>query len=104
MKKKFFTAFVLLTAGIVTAGAETKTFTAQTRTREHLQRRPPTLTQPKAVGAFPRTARNPIQLLNPRAPPRYYGPPQETVVYDTANYEANHHPQVSGLILFGLVW
>jgi len=105
MKKKLLLAVALVAAGIVTgAAADTKTYTVPNKTKGHMQRPPPNVSREKAVGAFPRVRSNPLQLLNPRAPGRYYGPPQETVVYDTTNYEANHHPQVSGLILFGLVW
>ncbi|MGZ4984274.1 MAG: hypothetical protein ACXV9Q_09255 [Chthoniobacterales bacterium] len=106
MKRKLLTAFALLAAGLVAASAaETKTFTVQNKPRGRTQRQQPNLSRQKAIGAFPRVSHgNPLQLFNPRAPQRYFGPPQETVVFDTANYEANHHPQVSGLILFGLAW
>ncbi len=104
MKKTLLAALFLTVAGIVSAGAQTQTFTAPTNPHKGTPKHAPVTTQPRSIGAFPRVSRNPLQLLNPRAPQRYYGPPQETVVYETENYEANHHPRVNGLILFGLAW
>ena len=104
MKKTLLAALFLTGVGIVSARAQTQTYSAPINRTNRTARHAPEVNRTRAVGAFPRTARNPIQLLNPRAPQRYYGPPQETVVYETENYEANHHPRVNGLILFGLVW
>ena len=104
MKRILLAALFLTVAGIVRASAQSQTYTAPVNSRERAQRRAPVTSSARAVGAFPRTARNPIQLINPRAPQRYYGPPQETIVYDPVSYEANRHPRVTGLILFGLVW
>ncbi len=104
MKKTLLAALFLTVVGIVSAGAQTQTYSAPLNRHYRTPRRAPEVSRARAVGAFPRTARNPIQLLNPRAPQRYYGPPQETVVYETENYEANHHPRINSLILFGLVW
>ena len=41
----------------------------------------------------------PLQMINPRAPQRYYGTPDETFTYDS--YNPSH---VTGLILLGRRW
>ncbi|MDQ2918430.1 MAG: hypothetical protein M3R10_00930 [Verrucomicrobiota bacterium] len=104
MKKTLLAALFFTVVGIISARAQSQTYTAPINRPNHTPKHAPVTTQPRAIGAFPRVSRNPLQLLNPRAPQRYYGPPQETVVYETENYEANHHPRINGLILFGLAW
>ena len=106
MKKTLLAALFLTVVGIVSAGAQTQsqTYTAPINKPKQTAKQAPTPTQSRNVGAVARGARNPLMMFNPRAAAKYYGPPQETVVYDTANYEANHHPQATGLILFGLAW
>jgi hypothetical protein len=103
MKTKLLAVLLVSVAGIVSAQTETKTYTVPTKKSGHVKQQTE-FAPTRATGAIPRAGRNPLQMLNPRAPQRYYGTPQETVVTDTANYEANHHPQVTGLILFGLGW
>ncbi len=106
MKKTLLVALFATAAAIVSAEAQTQSqsYAAPINKHKNLPKQAPTPTQARAIGAIPRAGRNPLQLLNPRAADRYFAPPQETVVYDTANYEANRHPQATGLILFGLGW
>jgi len=100
MKKTFFVAFLLIAAGLGTAGAQTFTAPVNEPRRERVQRRPATVYERAPVGAIPRAARgNPIQMLNPRAPRKYYGTPDETVTYDQDNPS-----RITGIILFGFRW
>ncbi len=75
------------------------------------QRPPAPVYTGKTIGAFPRAVRggNPLQLVNPRAPGKFYASPQETVV---AN-ESSSDPQrgrgesgnaYTGVVLFGFRW
>jgi curli biogenesis system outer membrane secretion channel CsgG len=109
MKNLLILIFTL--AAAATAAAQSGTFTAPVRGRTEArpQRQAPEPTRPVPVGAFPRAARgNAVQMLNPGAPPKYYGPPQETVVpaaYTHAGTpRAREEPQYAGLILFGFRW
>lgn len=110
MKKYFLLAFVIVAAGLSTAGAQT--FTAKVGgDRTNNARRPaPTYTR-GPVGAFIRAGRgNPAQMLNPRAPQKYFGPPQETVVADdvsSAPHRTNRGEspnRFTGVILIGYRW
>ena len=107
--KKFLVAasFLVAVAAAGTAEAQTAargTFTAPTgdaRT-DRTERRTATPTRARqAEGALPRGARggNPLQLLNPMAPRRYYGSVDDTVTYDQ-----NDPRRVTGIILFGIRW
>jgi hypothetical protein len=109
MKKFLLAAFVIGAAAIgsaTTAEAQTTgvrgTFThphVPTERDRTLDRVTPRTTT-REVGAIPRAARgNPAQMVNPRAPQRYYGHPEETVVTDPQNPN-----RVVGIILFGLRW
>jgi hypothetical protein len=110
MKKYLAAALVIAAFAISTAGAQTFSTPVNPRPRDRAQRAPAPLSSGKAVGAFPRAARgNPLQLINPRAPQHYYGPPQETVAVDdvTSGPPYNRGESVNrftGVILFGFRW
>ncbi len=109
MKKILVLAFLIAAAGLCTAGAQT--YSAQVGANKHQrsQRYAPVYSR-GPVGAFPRAARgNPIQMLNPRAPQKYYGPPWETVVPDDVANSTGHNRgeslnRFTGVILFGFRW
>ncbi len=107
MKKLIVAAsFVIAVAAAGSAEAQTArgTFTAPTgdaRT-ERTERRTATPTRARqAEGALPRGTRggNPLQLLNPMAPRRYYGSVDDTVTYDP-----NDPRRITGIILVGIRW
>lgn len=101
MKKHFLAAFILALAAAGTAHAQSFSAPTTDRTRERVERRtPPPVTRGEA-GAIPRAVRggNPIQILNPRAPQRYFGHPNDTVTYDQDN--PSH---ITGIILVGIRW
>ena len=110
MKKHLLVGFIVALAAVGTAGAQS--FQAPVNDKKKEAQRPPApVSTGKAIGAFPRAARgrNPLQLVNPRAPGKFYASPQETVV---AN-ESSSDPQrgrgesgnnYTGVILFGFRW
>ena len=100
MKKHFLAALLLTLAAAGTAHAQTFSAPVNDKPRDHVRQFAP-VTVRREVGAFPRAARggNPLQMLNPRAPQRYYGTPDETVTYD--QYNPSH---ITGIIFFGLRW
>lgn len=109
MKKHLLVGFVVALAAVGTAGAQS--FQAPVTGTKPVQQRPPAQVSPgRPVGAIPRATRgNPLQLINPRAPQRYYGPPQETVVaddsaQDTQRSRGQSVNRYSGVILFGFRW
>jgi hypothetical protein len=109
MKKYLLVTFLIAAAGLSTASAQvSRSFTAPAGKRaERVQRRAPQPVRRGEIGAFPRAARagNPIQLINPRAPARYFGPPQDTVTWEPYfNRERYSGNQITGLILFGIAW
>ena len=102
--KKYLIASLLVGAAITSAEAQTRrTFTAPAgeERREQTEQRTAPVTTTREAGAIPRAVRgrNPLQILNPAAPRRYFGPPEETVTHDPQNPS-----RVTGLILFGLRW
>ena len=100
MKKHLLVVFLIAIAGAATASAQSFSSPANEKRREAARRPPPQTSMRPAVGAFPRAARgNPIQMLNPRAPSKYYGSVDETVTYDPYNPS-----RITGIILFGLRW
>jgi len=108
MKKLLLAALLVTAAGIAESNAQTRTFRAPAGERgERAQRRTAEPVRPKEIGAFPRAVRggNPAHLINPMAPRRYYGPPQDTVTTEPYGgrdpYTGN---RVTGLILFGIAW
>ena len=104
MKTFLLVSFLVAVAAISHAEAQAReTFTApagDTRT-DRTERRTAPVRQRPAEGAIPRAARggNPAQMLNPKAPQRYYGSVEDTVTYDP-----NDPKRVTGIILFGLRW
>ena len=110
MKKIFLVALLATAAGVVTSEAQTRTtFRAQTGARsENLDRgRTPEPARRGEIGAIPRAARggNPVQMLNPAAPRRYFGAPQATVTAEPYfNRERYTGHQITGIILVGVVW
>ena len=109
MKKSLVVAFIVAAAGLSTAGAQTFTAKVDAAKQERSRRYAPVYSR-GPVGAFPRSARgNPIQMINPRAPQKYYGPPQETVVANDVPSSPGHNRGESvniytGLILLGFRW
>ncbi|MEP6809349.1 MAG: hypothetical protein ABI992_03835 [Chthoniobacterales bacterium] len=106
MKKHLFAAFVLALAAAGTARAQSFSAPVNTKPRDNVRHFAP-VTARGEVGSFTRAARggNPIQLLNPRAPSQYFGPPEETVtVQPYFNRERYTGQVVTGLIFFGLRW
>ncbi|HMJ05757.1 MAG TPA: hypothetical protein VK474_05830 [Chthoniobacterales bacterium] len=101
MKKHFLAALVLLAVAAGTAHAQSFRAPINDKPRDRVERRPVPVTRRPVEGAIPRGVRggNPLQLLNPRAPRRYYGTPQDTVTYDQDN--PSH---ITGIILFGFRW
>ena len=109
MKKYLAAAFVIAAVTISTAGAQNlSTSVNGSRPQPKQQRQAPEPSTGKAVGAFPRVANNPMQLLNPRAPQQYYGRPEDTVVEgDSVMPPHNRGESVNryaGVVLFGFVW
>jgi hypothetical protein len=107
--KKFVILGLIAAAG--TAPAQTATFTASTtqeRTTKKATKQEVVRSAPRPVGAFVRTARNPIQLINPLAPREYYGPPDETIAMDQRDRRPDElhksGPLYTGVILFGFRW
>jgi hypothetical protein len=110
MKKFFLVALLVTATSIVTSEAQgPTTFRARAGARgeNNLERRPPEPVRRGEVGAIPRAVRggNPIQMLNPMAPRRYFGPPQDTVTAEPYfNRERYTGHTVTGIIVFGIVW
>ena len=109
MKKIFLVALLVTAAGIATSEAQTRaSFRARADARgENIQRRTPEPVRRGEIGAIPRAARggNPIQMINPAAPRKYYGPPQDTVTWEPYfGRERYSGHQITGIILAGIVW
>jgi hypothetical protein len=101
MKKLFLAALLVLAAGLGTAHAQNFSTSVNGKRHQHAERPPATLSQRPVAGAIPRGVRggNPLQLLNPRAPHRYFGSLDDTVTYDQDNPS-----RITGIILFGFRW
>jgi hypothetical protein len=101
MKKLSLVAIVFVAAGIGTAHAQNFSTSVNGKPRQRAERRPAPLSQRPVAGAIPRGVRggNPLQLLNPRAPHRYFGSLDDTVTYDQDNPS-----RITGIILFGFRW
>ncbi|MDQ6624495.1 MAG: hypothetical protein M3Y86_13555 [Verrucomicrobiota bacterium] len=106
MKKLLAVVFLFTLAGLASAGAQTFSTSVNDKRHEPTRRPPPTTATTRPVGAFARVGRgNPVQLLNPRAPAKYYGPPEETVTYSPYfNRDPYSGSPITGLILVGLRW
>ena len=109
MKKYFAAAFVIAAFAISTAGAQNLTTTVngqQQQTKQKKQEAP--VPRGKSVGAFVRTAGDPIQLVNPRAPQRYYGRVEDTVVqgddFPPPHNRGESINRFAGVVLFGFTW
>lgn len=101
MKKHFLAAFLVALAAAGTAHAQSFSAPTNDRTRERVERQTPAPVTRGEAGAIPRAIRggNPVQMLNPRAPQRYYGHPNDTVTYDQ-----NNPSNITGIILVGIRW
>jgi len=105
---KTFLALFFVAGCVATASAQS--YTAQSAPVRAIQRRPAAVAQaPVATGALPRAARgNPLQMVNPFAPAKYYGPPEETVMpapYTSVAFQRQREqPEYSGVILLGWRW
>ena len=106
MKKLLVAAFLVAAAGLSTAGAQTfRAGVGDKRQGEQTRQAPAPTYQRAPVGALPRAARgNPLQMLNPRAPQKYYGPPEETVTWSYYNRDPYTRQEITGLILVGIRW
>jgi hypothetical protein len=109
MKKIFLVALLVSAGGLATSEAQTRaSFRARADARgENIERRPPEPVRRGEIGAIPRAVRggNPIQMLNPRAPRRYFGAPQDTVTHEPYfGRERYSGHQITGIILVGVVW
>ena len=88
--KKIFTSALLVLAATAVIAAPQASFTTTTKpkkqTKAAAKKKPaPVLQKEEVRGVFPRAfapGNNPIQMLNPKAPPERYGTSQEHVAYD----------------------
>ena len=105
---KTLLALIFIAACAATASAQS--YSAQSEPVRAIQRRPAEVAQPPvATGALPRATRgNPLQMVNPSAAAKYYGPPEETVMpapyTSTAFQRQREQPEYSGVILLGWRW
>ncbi|MGI8438007.1 MAG: hypothetical protein ACR2NX_14100 [Chthoniobacterales bacterium] len=101
MKKYFFAAIFATAAAAGTAHAQSFSAPVNGKPKDNVRRFAPVTSRTGEVGAATRAVRggNPLQMINPRAPQRYYGTPDATFTYDS--YNPSH---VTGLIFFGLRW
>src|SRR3954447_2754180 len=111
MKKYFLLAFVVAVAAASSARAQSFSAPVDGNRPQQKEHPVPPPSTGKAVGAFPRVfARggNPLQLINPRAPRRYYGRVDDTVVVgDRAVPPKNRGEDINrfpGVVLFGIAW
>ena len=109
MKKIVLVALLAVAAGITTSEAQSRaSFGARVGSRaENVERRTPEPVRRGETGAITRAARggNPIQMLNPGAPRKYYGAPEDTVTWEpNFGRERDTRHQITGIILFGIVW
>ena len=109
MKNIFLVALLVTAAGIVNSEAQSRaSFSARGGARgENIERRAPEPVRRGEIGAIPRAVRggNPLQMVNPGAPRKYYGAPQDTVTWEPGfGRERNTGHQITGIILFGIAW
>ncbi len=105
MKKLLLVLTPLFLLAIAAGSAQAQTYSTSIngakRERDRVERETiPPVTRGEA-GAIPRATRggNPLQILNPRAPRRYFGHPNDTVTYDQENPS-----RITGIILVGFRW
>ena len=111
MKKHLLIGLVIAGAAIGTANAQSFSAPVGPTAKQRVERPVTPLPRRATVGAFQRASTgNPVQMLNPRAPAKYYGTPDETVSADrpdqprsSGRLDNNAFP-VTGLILFGIRW
>ena len=91
MKKLVLFGILTIVASLVFAQSpqtqkKTKTFTTKTTTRARPAPSPPPLRKENTEGVLARAARggNPLQMLNPKAPPEVYGRAEDNVYLDPA--------------------
>lgn len=100
MKKHLLLGLAIAGAALGSAHAQSFSAPANQPKKPAPERPVAPVRQRPPVGALPRATRgNPIQMINPRAPKKYYGTPDETVTYDP-----NNPSHVTGIILFGIRW
>lgn len=101
MKRLLLLTCLLIAAAAASASAQSFSAPSNQNRRARPQQRPPAPVYERGpVGALPRAARgNPVQMINPRAPRKYYGAPDDTVTYDQENPS-----RITGIILFGFRW
>ena len=111
MKKHLLVGFLVVLAAVGTAGAQSFQAPVNDKKKEQVQRPPAPVYTGKTIGAFPRAARggNPLQLINPRAPGKFYASPQETVVANDSSTDPQRGRGESGnaytgVVLFGFRW
>lgn len=106
MKKHLLVVALIAMAGAASAHAQSFSSPANQNRREAVRRQaPPQPATPRPIGAFHRATRgNPIQMINPRAPQKYYGPVEETVTWEPFGRDPHTRNQITGLILLGLRW
>ena len=110
MNKYLLVGFLVAVAAVGSARAQSFRAPVNDERTERAQRPPPPLYRDKVVGAFPRAARgNPLQLLNPRAPQKYRGAPQDTVSVDDSQRQPQRNQgespnRFAGVVLFGIRW
>ncbi len=88
--KTYLIAALLTAAALTPAVAQTKNFKAPVTETKQTQRRPAPITKRAVDGVIPRAVRggNPLQMLNPKAPPQY-GTSQDAVSFDLTDL---YHP------------
>ena len=88
--KIYLIAASLIAVAVTPAVAQTKTFTAPVTETKQTHRPAPPLQKRAVDGVIPRAFRggNPLQMLNPKAPPQY-GTSQDAVSFDLTDL---YHP------------
>ena len=106
MKKHLLVVCLIAIAGAASAQAQSFTASPNQNRREAVRRQQAAQpSRPRPTGAFHRATRgNPVQMLNPRAPSKYYGPVEETLTWEPFGRDPYTRNQITGLILLGLRW
>ncbi|MGI9086212.1 MAG: hypothetical protein ACR2HH_00490 [Chthoniobacterales bacterium] len=112
--KKYLLLVFCLAAAAVAKNVDAQSYSAPINgNRQERAQRPPTpVYREKAVGAFVRGAHggNPLQLINPRAPRKYRGSPEDTVVADTPSSSSPQRNRgespnrYAAVVLLGISW
>ena len=84
MKKYLTSAMLIVTAAAAIAAPQT--YTAPMKSKRAVKKvTPPPIHKEEVRGVLPRAfapGNNPLQMLNPKAPPQKYGTSQQHVAYD----------------------